>query len=135
MVAISFKNLILVTMGCGGTKSENLTYFDSMTSYHTGSCNAKICKCTQKVCQLRLDFETFVIAGPSTQTTTNSKMFGGMTHATGQAVVSGYGVCVTDSFGVSGALGKTSSPNICGTNSGYHSRQIHISYQNIVSYG
>merc|ERR1711990_1277259 len=32
------------TLSCGGSSSENCTYFDSSTSQGTGSCKAEICK-------------------------------------------------------------------------------------------
>lgn len=111
-------------MGCGGTKYENLTYFDS-ENYNDGTCNAKICKCNKNVCQLRLDFETFVIAGPSTATDSNAHMVGGFSSDNNQAnvMVIGYGACLTDAFVVSGATDKSSSPNICGTNHGQHCKR------------
>ena len=43
----------------------------------TGKCEAKVCRVTDRVCQLRLDFSTFVLAGPSTDTrTTHYTSFG-----------------------------------------------------------
>ena len=46
----------LVTLTCGGTSSENCTYFDSATSQGTGACKAEICKLNSNICQIRLDF-------------------------------------------------------------------------------
>ena len=48
--------LISVTMNCGGTLAENCTYFDSSTTVVPGACKAKICKCNNNICQIRLDF-------------------------------------------------------------------------------
>ena len=45
-----------VTLTCGGTSSENCTYFDSATSQGTGACRAQICKTNSDICQIRLDF-------------------------------------------------------------------------------
>ena len=56
---------ISVTLGCGGTSSENCTYFQS-GGQEVGQCRLKICPCSDNICQLRLDFQTFVITGPST---------------------------------------------------------------------
>ena len=53
----------LVIMGCGSKKFENCTYFES-TKGLTGMCNAEICKCSEAVCQIRLDFTTFILTGP-----------------------------------------------------------------------
>ena len=58
----------LVTIGCGGRTTENNTYFTSQGA--SGSipvlnedCTATICKCDPSICQLRLDFLTFNLAG------------------------------------------------------------------------
>ena len=56
-----------VTAGCGNTFSENCTYFDSAT-VSAGSCATTVCKCNTNICQMRLDFNTFTITGPSTST-------------------------------------------------------------------
>ena len=48
--------MISVTMNCGGTLAENCTYFDSSTTVVPGACKAKICKCNNNICQIRLDF-------------------------------------------------------------------------------
>ena len=39
---------------------------DNFTVSEVGACRAKICKCNDNICQLRLDFETFVLNGPNT---------------------------------------------------------------------
>ena len=57
--------LISVTLGCGGTSAQNCTYFQS-GGQEVGQCRLKICPCSDNICQLRLDFQTFVITGPST---------------------------------------------------------------------
>merc|ERR1711976_1015967 len=44
---------------CGGSSSENNTYFQS-TGTDTGSCNVQICP-REHICQLRLDFSKFDI--------------------------------------------------------------------------
>ena len=55
----------IVTLSCGATSSENCTYFQSSTN-DPGACRVTICPCSDNICQLRLDFSTFVINGPST---------------------------------------------------------------------
>ena len=66
-----------------------------------------------------MDFNTFVIAGPSTLTYTLANVAGGsVTTAAGTAVNSAT-VCQTDTFSITGVTGGT-PPVICGTNSGYH---------------
>ena len=77
---IHFSFLFLVELDCGGKTSENITHFTKSVSEGsslTGKCEAKVCRVTNKVCQLRLDFSTFVLAGPSTDTrTTHYTSFG-----------------------------------------------------------
>ena len=69
-----------VELDCGGKTSENITHFTkslSEGSSLTGKCEAKVCRLTNNICQLRLDFSTFVLAGPSTDTrTTHYTSFG-----------------------------------------------------------
>ena len=75
--------------------------------------------------QLRLDFRSFVIAGPSTVTTTVTKIINGQINsgvATGPAV-SLQTQCLTDTFSVTGPSGSV-PPVICGTNTGEHSKII-----------
>jgi len=69
-----------------------------------------VCKASADVCQLRLDFETFVMNNPVTATD--------ITTAT-PINANRIGSCDTDSFSVTVPGGK-SPPTICGTNSGYH---------------
>ena len=41
--------LLLVTLNCGGSASENCTYFDSSTSVASGQCKTKICRCSDDI--------------------------------------------------------------------------------------
>ena len=106
--------ILSVTLGCGQTSSENCTYFQS-GGQEVGQCRIKICPCSDDICQLRLDFSTFVITGPETTTTTvvNNKCGGKSLFELGQ--------CQTDIFSVT-APGNNAPPVICGTNSGEHSK-------------
>nr|XP_012551440.2 uncharacterized protein LOC101744434 [Bombyx mori] len=84
---------------CGSTTSENGTYFVSSaypSSYDgTGSCELTVIKSHPDVCQIRLDFDRFTIAGPEP-----------INH-----------VCNQDQFIVSGG---NPVPAICGVNQGHH---------------
>merc|ERR1719433_325945 len=92
---------VLSTSTCSETVSNNRTYIrnpgypSSWTPTSTGTCTTTINKCSDDICQLRLDFQTF----------------SGYT-------VAATGAC-TDSFQAAGQTGKN-PPAICGTNSGYH---------------
>ena len=74
------------------------------------------------VFQLRLDFDTFVITGPTTLSTSFVPVLNGKQVAVLGNGVSGAltGQCLTDSFSVTNA--GSSAPTICGTNSGEHSK-------------
>ena len=80
---------------------------------------------------MRLDFTTFQISGPSTSTTaTVANTLFGLANAGGDPALA-RGRCDEDSFAVSVA-GGTSSPVICGTNTGQHSkyqRSIHVMFE------
>jgi hypothetical protein len=68
----------------------------------TSSLTYTINKCSADVCTVRLDFETFTTVGPADTAETSG------------------GAC-TDSFVASGTSGST-SPVICGSNAGQHSK-------------
>ena len=74
--------------------------------------------------QLRLDFNSFTITGPSTSTLSNIKLkFGqpvstGLSHTTGSR-------CLADRFSVTNPGGQA-PPVICGVNTGEHSRDTHL---------
>ena len=66
-----------------------------------------------------MDFNTFVIAGPSTLTASVVNTVGGSV-APGGAVSSSLATqCQTDTFSITGTAGGN-PPVICGTNTGYH---------------
>ena len=50
----------------------------------TGACNAQICRNNPNICQIRLDFDSFEIAGPSTSTVSASKILLGVANGTVQ---------------------------------------------------
>lgn len=104
---------------CGDTISQNNTYFESRGS-ESGSCTLKICKCSTNVCQLRLDFETFQISGPSTSTQSVTKVIAGSSNSDGGAAASNAGRCLTDQFSVTATTASNTPPTICGQNTGEH---------------
>ena len=75
-----FHNRIIYTVnrGCGATTSENCTFFEvSLNNVRPGQCSLQVCPCNSNICQIRLDFNTFVIAGPSTSTTEVVRLLNG----------------------------------------------------------
>eukprot|EP00095_Tigriopus_kingsejongensis_P011400 maker-scaffold68_size422247-snap-gene-3.21 protein:Tk11400 transcript:maker-scaffold68_size422247-snap-gene-3.21-mRNA-1 annotation:"hypothetical protein GUITHDRAFT_74010" len=112
-----------LTQGCGTTTSENCTYFES-DGTSSGICTLKVCRCNDSICQLRLDFDTFMISGPSTSTEIVAGTF------FGQALSSLFGAdqasasqCLTDSFSATNPGGSL-PPTICGMNTGEHSKEF-----------
>ena len=127
--------IIAVQLSCGQMSSENCTYFQSSGS-EVGQCRIKICPCSDNICQLRLDFQNFIINQPKT-----SKYFwlifnhhndnhDGIISASesvqkiNEKLFYDKGQCQTDVFTVT-APGNNAPPGICGTNSGEHSKKLH----------
>ena len=103
--------------------TENCTYFESPSGSSTvasGPCRMKACKCSDDICQMRLDFNTFVISGPATNTASIGETLNGVFLTVAAAGVGGdvtnAGQCNTDTFSISSSL----VPTICGTNTGDH---------------
>ena len=67
-----------------------------------------------------MDFNNFVIAGPSTLTTSTNLEAGGSI-APGGVPVNMATECLTDTFSLTGPPGSA-PPVICGTNTGEHSK-------------
>ena len=76
--------------------------------------------------QLRLDFQSFVIAGPSTLTASSGYEVGGSAATAAGKKISLATSCLTDTFSLTGPSGSV-PPTICGTNTGEHSKQ-YINY-------
>lgn len=75
--------------------------------------------------QLRLDFDQFVITGPSTDTATEIvKTTAGSVFMAGAAPSNLQTQCLTDSFTVTNPNG-VAPPTICGINTGDHSKILH----------
>merc|ERR1711910_243648 len=103
------------SIGCGGSSSENCTYVE-ISSPSAGMCNAQLCPTTTNICQIRLDFDTFVITGPSTVTVSVGLFLGGEPN-TGGVEQMDRGQCKSDTFAISNA---PHIPVICGTLTGEH---------------
>ena len=103
--ASGFGVCCLVTVTCGGTTSVNGTYFQNpgypSTYNSVSSCRLTINKCTEEVCQLRLDMDNMVLSQP--ETTDNQ--------------------CQSDQFIISGG---TPVPATCGTLTGSHSKNMEL---------
>jgi len=116
---------------CGSSTSENITYWTQpsagITSGIQTDCMLSVCPVTDDICRIRLDFTTFVITGPNTQTTfQNLRRFGQGAYAdlTDTAGVRG-GVswatnCMYDVFTASGPSASSNAPEVCGTLTGSH---------------
>merc|ERR1712223_1228104 len=107
-------------VNCGVTISENNTYFES-DGDEKSHCSIQVCKASEKIVQLRLDFITFNIAGPATATTTVGNIVSGILDPTGASgkAASLQTRCLTDVFSVSNP-GGPSPPKICGYNADTH---------------
>jgi hypothetical protein len=66
-----------------------------------------------------MDFNSFVITGPSTVTYTIGFEIGGSISIAAGKAFTATTTCQTDTFTITGDAGGT-PPVICGTNSGYH---------------
>ena len=68
--------IILVTLSCGGSSSENNTYIvqSSTTTAPATPCTYKICPCSTDICRIRYDFTSNVLA---TQVTSSATMGSG----------------------------------------------------------
>ena len=104
---------LIVSANCGAQSSENCTYVESQGS-EIGDCTVKVCQINSNICQLRLDFNTFVINGPSSATVS----VGIINTANPYSLRSN---CLTDKFSVT-SPGNPTPPIICGMNSGEHSK-------------
>jgi hypothetical protein len=107
--AQSFGVCCVFTMDCGGTTSQNNSYAiisSYSTTTDTDPCKYTICRSNSNVCKIRIDFDTMVLSGPYSTTAANTD---GMR----------LGDCENDNMRVT-SPGYTSSPVICGYNTGQH---------------
>ena len=95
----------------------------------TGACSAEICKVNSDIVQLRLDFTSFVLSNPASGIATSFVLLNGASSPTAAAAGLFYtinGQCTEDSFTVS-SPGSVGSPEICGVNTGDHSKSFCVS--------
>ena len=104
-----------VELGCGQRTSENCSYFISSGTVDAGECRLTVCPCSDDICQLRLDFQSFVINQPEGVNTVSVAKVGGKSLFDNTQ-------CQTDIFSVT-APGNNAPPVICGTNTGEHSKK------------
>lgn len=100
----------VVTQNCSYIQNKN--YPTAITTATDGSQSYTINKCSDDVCYLRLDFEDFVLLGPSNSVETDTGTWAA-------ANEDGGGTCDQDTFVIT-ALSSSSYPTICGTNKGSH---------------
>jgi len=109
----------IVILTTSGSSSVNNTYIykASGTTYTSGDHKYTICPCSDNICRIRLDLNTFTIASPNTGFGTRYANGAAATYpiGTSQAI----GDCWTDTFFVNSPYGR-STPVICGVNSGQH---------------
>ena len=94
-----------------------------------GACSAEICKINSDIVQLRLDFTSFVISNPANGVGTSFGLLNGERSFDGVGVGVGYsinGQCNQDSFTVT-SPGSVGSHEICGVNTGDHSKSFCVS--------
>lgn len=118
--ASSFGVCCTFSLGCGSTTSENCTYYTVAsfdTSTDSSPCSYTVCPISNDVCKLRIDFEAFSIGSPFTTAETCAAC--PITAIIANSIALKTGDCITDSFTVS-SPGGSSSPVICGINTGQH---------------
>lgn len=89
------------------------------------SCQLQIAPMNDNICQLRIDFTTFVITGPSTTSIYEAHHQLGTIplNAAGNVpttVTNWRSNCLLDTFSVNGVTSANNPPTICGVNTGYH---------------
>lgn len=97
----------------GGTSSQNNTYITMDNSITAGSHKYTICPCSDNICRIKFDFNSFTLAGPDSGYgfVTNEAPAFNTAYAVGQ--------CLLDTFSISSPSGR-GSPEICGSNENQH---------------
>jgi len=108
-----------VTLTTGGSTSVNNSYISvtSSTNLDVGSNLYTICPCSDDICRIKFDFESFDIEGP----TSGFFQVGAVTTRTTQEAnyQNTVGQCMIDTFQIVSPSGR-SSPLICGDNDNQH---------------
>merc|ERR1711913_107264 len=58
----------VLSIGCGGSTTTNNTYIAQSSTTSSASCSYTVCPASTDICQIRIDFEKFVMAGATTTT-------------------------------------------------------------------
>jgi len=96
---------IIAVSTCGSTVTQNCTYIENVNfpaaRAELGACNYQITRCSNEICQIRLDFKEFVLNQPAAAT----------------------GICADDTLVIVAGAGtgaRLTPPTICGNNMGQH---------------
>jgi len=109
-----------VTLTTGGSSSVNNSYIQitSTTNLDVGTNRYTICPCSDDICRIKFDFESFDIQAPAT-----GFFYNGNNAAATKALAGNFGntvgQCQIDTFQIYSASGR-SSPLICGDNDNQH---------------
>jgi len=109
----------IVILTTSGSSSVNNTYIykASSSTYDVGDHKYTICPCSDNICRIRFDLNTFTIAGPNSGYGTIFQASSVTTYPIGTAAA--IGDCITDTFLINSQYGR-STPTICGVASGQH---------------
>jgi len=113
----------IITLSTGQSSAANNSYIvlTSTDTLSSGGYQYTICPCSDDICRIMFDFNTFEINGPVTgdtgTTTSANTVLASDKGALGTAVA--IGDCMIDSFSITSPSGR-SSPIICGTNPNQH---------------
>jgi len=100
---------------CGATIGENNTFLIANDDEKAaGSCTYKICPCSSDVCRIRYEFTALTLATQNEGTVVGG---GALSDLTDRDSI---GACATDTFQINNLGGGSSSPVICGPNTGHH---------------
>jgi len=107
-----------VTLTTGGTTSTNNSYIEvgTSTNLDIGSNLYTVCPCSDDICRIKFDFESFDIEGPASGFLEANSV---PTAARAINYVNTVGQCMTDTFQIISPSGR-SSPLICGDNDNQH---------------
>jgi len=107
-----------VTLTTGGSTSVNNSYIEvgASTNIEVGSNLYTICPCSDDICRIKFDFESFDIQGPTSQFYTGGSVPSLVRAANYNNQV---GQCMIDTFQIISPSGR-SSPLICGDNDNQH---------------
>jgi len=111
---------------CGSSSSENITYWTQPTAGASyGTCGLTVCPVADDICSLRLDFTTFAITGPNSNTYVQVRRKVGQPYIDDADLWIKQGSsfatnCLTDVFHAQGASPSASPPGVCGTLTGEH---------------